>query len=149
MSGAGQDKIVVGVDGSDSSKQALRWAVRQAELTGASVEALTAWDFPKSLGMLAPMSDGFNPEAEAREVLTAAIEDTVGASPPVAVSAAVVRGHPALSLVAASKSASLLVVGSRGHGEFVGMMIGSVSEYCVANAACPVVVIRGPGAAHE
>ena len=54
----------------------------------------------------------------------------------------VVSGHPAPILVEASKGADLLVVGSRGHGEFVGMLIGSVSEYCATNAHCPVLVHR-------
>jgi nucleotide-binding universal stress UspA family protein len=57
----------------------------------------------------------------------------------------VVQGHPAPALVEASKGADLLVVGSRGHGEFVGMLIGSVSEYCTTNAHCPVLVHRPPG----
>jgi nucleotide-binding universal stress UspA family protein len=54
----------------------------------------------------------------------------------------VVEGHPAPVLVEASKAADLLVVGNRGHGEFVGMVIGSVSEHCAANAHCPVLVHR-------
>jgi nucleotide-binding universal stress UspA family protein len=54
----------------------------------------------------------------------------------------VVRGHPEPILVEASKGADLLVLGSRGHGEFVGMVIGSVSEYCAARAHCPVLVHR-------
>jgi len=54
----------------------------------------------------------------------------------------VIDGHPAPVLVEASKGAELLVVGSRGHGEFVGMLIGSVSEYCAAHALCPVLVHR-------
>ena len=58
--------------------------------------------------------------------------------------ARLINGHPAPVLVEASKGADLLVVGSRGHGEFVGMLIGSVSEYCVTNAHCPVLVHRAP-----
>ena len=54
----------------------------------------------------------------------------------------IVEGHPAPVLVETSKDADLLVVGSRGHGEFVGMLIGSVSAYCVTNAHCPVLVYR-------
>ena len=56
-----------------------------------------------------------------------------------------VQGHPAPLLVEASKGADLLVVGSRGHGEFVGMLIGSVSEYCATNARCPVLIHRAVG----
>jgi nucleotide-binding universal stress UspA family protein len=64
------------------------------------------------------------------------------AHPNVVVTTKIVEGHPAPVLINASRGASLLVVGSRGHGEFVGMLIGSTSEHCVANAACPVVVLR-------
>ena len=60
----------------------------------------------------------------------------------VPVQTTVIEGHPAPVLVAASKGADLLVVGSRGHGEFAGMLIGSVSEHCAANAHCPVLVLR-------
>jgi nucleotide-binding universal stress UspA family protein len=53
------------------------------------------------------------------------------------------EGHPAPILVRASRGAELLVVGCRGHGEFLGMVLGSVSEHCVTNADCPVLVLRG------
>ncbi len=62
--------------------------------------------------------------------------------PEVTIDLTVEEGHPAPVLVTASKGASLLVVGSRGHGEFAGMLIGSVSEHCVTNAHCPVLVLR-------
>lgn len=143
-SGGSHKKIVVGVDGSPSSKQALRWAVHQAQLTGSPVEAVTAWEFPMSFGMAPPLPADFDVDADARRTLDAAIEEALGGSSPIEVRRVVVEGHPALALVQASKGASLLVVGSRGHGEFVGMLIGSVSEHCVANAHCPVVVIRSP-----
>ena len=59
--------------------------------------------------------------------------------------ARVVEGSPARSLLDISKGADLLVLGSRGHGPFVGMLLGSVSEYCAAHATCPVVVVRHQG----
>ena len=134
-------KIVVGVDGSPSSKSALRWAVRQAQLTDSAVEAVTAWEYPE---LLAPPPAGFDPEELARRVLDSAIDEVVGAVPPVEVGRVVTERHPAQALVDASKGASLLAVGNRGHGEFVGVLIGSVSLHCVAHADCPVVILRSP-----
>jgi nucleotide-binding universal stress UspA family protein len=134
-------KIVVGVDGSPSSKSALRWAVRQAQLTDSAVEAVTAWEYPE---LLAPPPAGFDPEELARRVLDSAIDEVAGAVPPVEVDRVVTERHPAQALVDASKGASLLAVGNRGHGEFVGVLIGSVSLHCVAHADCPVVILRSP-----
>jgi nucleotide-binding universal stress UspA family protein len=140
-------KIVVGVDGSPSSKRALRWAVRQGQLTGCPVEAMTAWEYPTAIFGWAPsLPADYDLAAEAGRALDAAVDDALGASQALEVRRAVKEGQPALVLVEASHDASLLVVGSRGHGAFVGMLIGSVSEHCVANAHCPVVVIRGPEA---
>jgi nucleotide-binding universal stress UspA family protein len=136
-----QQKIVVGVDGSPSSKGALRWAVRQAQLTASAVEAVTAWEYPE---LLSPLPADFNPEKRARRLLDSVIDEVVGATSPVEVRRVVLEQHPAPALVDASKSAALLVVGNRGHGEFVGVLIGSVSLHCVAHADCPVVILRGP-----
>jgi nucleotide-binding universal stress UspA family protein len=68
-----------------------------------------------------------------------------GDYPGVVIREIVFEGHPAPALVQASRDADLLVVGSRGHGEFVGMLLGSVSEHCVTNAHCPVLVLRDGG----
>jgi nucleotide-binding universal stress UspA family protein len=136
-----RQKIVVGVDGSPSSKTALQWAAREAQLTASAVEVVTAWEYPE---LLAPPPADFNPEELARRVLDSAIEEVLGARPSVEVRRVVTERHPAPALVDASKGASLLVVGNRGHGEFVGVLIGSVSLHCVAHADCPVVILRGP-----
>jgi nucleotide-binding universal stress UspA family protein len=140
--GTPSHRIVVGTDGSTASLLALEWAAHQAELTGASLEVIAVWHWPNTFGWGSIPND-FNPANDARDILEPAIATVEKAHPDVAVSYKIVEGHPALELVAASKGAELLVVGSRGHGEFTGMLIGSTSEYCVANAACPVVVIRG------
>ncbi len=136
-------RIVVGIDGSEASLGALSWAARQADLTGSVLEVVMTWEWPSSLGWAVPVPDEFDPEADVRKTLEAAIDSTRVAFPRIAVEGRVVNGHPAPSLVGAAKGADLLVVGSRGHGEFVGMLLGSVSEYCVSNAECPVVVHRG------
>lgn len=137
-------RIVVGVDGSPSSQDAVRWAAGQAKLTGAEIEAVTAWEYPTSFGWVPPYPPDFDPAADATRAQSEAIDEVLGKSSEIPVRRTVVEGHAAPALVDASKDASLLVVGSRGHGEFVGMLIGSVSEYCVAKAHCPVVVMRGP-----
>jgi len=135
-------RIVVGIDGSSCSITALDWAVRQARFTGALVEALTTWEWPNTYGVLLVVPDGYDPEADARAVLEKSIEAARQAHPDVVIQPMVVHGHPAPALVEASRGADLLVVGSRGHGEFTGMLIGSVSEHCVSNAHCPVLVVR-------
>ncbi|HWD55864.1 MAG TPA: universal stress protein [Acidimicrobiales bacterium] len=137
-------RIVVGVDGSRSSLDALSWAGRQAAMTSACLEVVTTWEWPSSYGWAVPVPEDFDPEGDVRRTLEATVEPVRAAHPEVQVTARVVGGHPAPVLVEASKGAELLVVGSRGHGEFVGMVIGSVSEYCSAHAHCPVLVHRAP-----
>jgi nucleotide-binding universal stress UspA family protein len=83
-------------------------------------------------------------EAESRRALDGAIEGAFSGAPPVEVTRVVEEGEPAPTLVQRSSDAALLVVGSRGRGPFVGLLIGSVSQYCVTHAHCPVVVLRGP-----
>ena len=135
-------RIVVGVDGSPSSLQALSWAARQAELTGSSLEVLMTWQWPSSYGWAAPIPDDYDPEGDVRQALETAVEPVRAAHPGVSMRTELAAGRPEPILVERSKGADLLVVGSRGHGEFVGMVIGSVSEYCAANAHCPVLVHR-------
>ncbi len=137
------DRILVGIDGSPPSLAALRWAVRQAGLTGSPLDIVTAWEWPGSYGWAPPVPSDYDPVADAQRML----DETIGAirveQPGVECRSRVIEGHPAPVLVEASQNADLLVVGNRGHGEFSGMLIGSVSEHCVANAHCPVVVVRG------
>jgi nucleotide-binding universal stress UspA family protein len=133
-------KIVVGIDGSASSIDALRWAVRQAQLIGSHVEAVMAWQYPGAVVPAGTQDFG----AESRRALDGAIEGAFSGAPPVQVARVVEEGKPAPALVRRSKDAALLVIGSRGHGPFVGVLIGSVSQYCVTHAHCPVVVLRGP-----
>ena len=135
------ETIVVGVDASEPSKDALRWAARQAELTGAGLHIVMAWEIP-SMGYWAAIPQGLDLGKEAEKALQSTIEEVLGSDPKVAVRSTVAEGHAPLVLLEAAHDADLLVVGSRGHGEFAGMLIGSVSEYCVTHAHCPVVVLR-------
>jgi len=138
-------RIVVGVDGSDSSQAALAWAVRQAALTGAEVEAVTAWQIPATYGYGYAMTLAI-PDLEkiARKVQGEAIAEAAGLAPDVRIRPVVVQDTPARALLDAAKGADLLVVGSRGHGGFTEALLGSVGQQCVHHAECPVVVIRGP-----
>jgi nucleotide-binding universal stress UspA family protein len=143
-----EHRIVVGVDGSDSSKRALAWAVRQAQLTGAVVEAITAWEFPYATGYPVPMPD-VDFEDLATGILTDAIAEVSAGAGAVAIRSRVAEGNAARVLVDASAGADLLVVGSRGHGGFVEALLGSIGQHCVHHAACPVVVIRDSGTAPD
>jgi nucleotide-binding universal stress UspA family protein len=135
-------RIIVGIDGSDASLEALDWAGRQAALTHSTLEIIMTWDWPTTYGWTMYFPEGYNPSDGMPEILAKATDGLHAKYPDIEVKSRVVQGHPAPLLVEASKGADLLVVGSRGHGEFVGMLIGSVSEYCAANAHCPVVVHR-------
>ncbi len=136
-----QRRIVVGVDGSAPSKAALAWAIGQARLTGAEVEAVIAWDYPAAYGYRVPVAQ---PDWEdlATRALADAVADVPGSGDQVQIERKVVEGNAAAALTDASAGAELLVVGSRGHGGFVEAMLGSVGQHCVQHARCPVVVIR-------
>jgi nucleotide-binding universal stress UspA family protein len=135
--------IVVGVDGSEESKAALRWAVEEARLRGAPLRAVYAWSLPYVEGLgLAPTEDELEShERDGRGLLDAVIAE-VG-SEGVDIERAAVQGGPARVLVEAAEGADLLVVGSRGHGGFTGLLLGSVSQQCAHHATCPVVIVRG------
>jgi nucleotide-binding universal stress UspA family protein len=139
-------RIVVGVDGSSPSKAALAWAVEQAGLTGASVEAVIAWHYPIMVGGVpfAPIAVAENADfgGFATKVLSDAIAETVDRDGPVKISSVVREGNAAQVLLDVAKGAELLVVGSRGHGGFTEALLGSVSHACVHHARCPVVIIR-------
>ena len=137
--------IVVGIDGSEPSMSALRWAVRQAELTGARLRVVMCWEYPVTYGWAPPYPEGFDPEDDVSRCIDQAVEAVVPKTSTVDVERVVIEGHPAPTLVEAAKDAALLVVGTRGHGGFFGLLLGSVSEHCVTHAPCPVVVVRGEG----
>ena len=130
--------VVVGIDGSEGSQRALRWAAEYARMSGAPLQAVMAWDLPTNYGMPANYDDvDFTKEAEARLEQTLAAVGDLGA-----VQQRVEQGHPAAVLVSASEHARLLVIGSHGHGVFAASLLGSVSHKCIHHAQCPVVVVR-------
>jgi len=140
-------RIVVGVDGFESSAAALRWAIHQAKLTGAVVEAVTAWHIPPNSGMISGV-DMPDYQDDARMVLTEAIASTCMIDTDVEVRPRVVEGRAGPVLVEAAEGADLLVVGNRGHGGLAEALLGSVGQFCVHNAPCPVVIMRGKAGTH-
>jgi nucleotide-binding universal stress UspA family protein len=138
-------KIVVGVDGSEPSTEALEWAAHQAELTGATLDVVTAWAYgeePTPFGIVPPVLPEVDPLTETRSKLDELVAAVRGRHKLITVRADVVRGHAAEVLLEEAQDADLLVVGSRGRGAVVEMLLGSVSEHCVRHAACPVVIVR-------
>jgi nucleotide-binding universal stress UspA family protein len=142
-----EDRIVVGVDGSKSSQQALRWARFLADTTGCSMEAVIAWQ-PLSayswgtMGWAAYPAD-WDPAADAGKAITDTVEEAFGPSPAADITITVREGGAAQVLLEASVGARMLVVGSRGHGGFAGLLLGSVSSACAEHASCPVLVVHG------
>jgi nucleotide-binding universal stress UspA family protein len=140
-------QIVVGVDGSDSSRAALAWAYDEATHHSASITVISTWH-PPSMPMTPPYGsippEGYvsQPKREALDLLEKLIADLEERNPPVDVRTVIEEGNPAHVLIERSKDADLMVVGSRGHGGFAGMLLGSVSQHLVAHSDCPVVVVR-------
>jgi nucleotide-binding universal stress UspA family protein len=137
------ERIAVGVDGSEESRKALLWAYDEAAHHRATLVVVTTWH-PASLPLSPPPEDyGDQPRQEALELLERFTSELVPKDPAVEIHTSVEEGrNPAKALIERSKEADLLVVGSRGHGGFVGMLLGSVSQHVVAHAECPVVVVR-------
>ncbi|MFD1662105.1 universal stress protein [Streptomyces caeni] len=135
-------RVVVGVDGSPSSWEALRWALRHAELTGATVDAVTAWDVPQ--GWFVPSVDADVDLESARQRQLRELRDALGDEAAASVRVRLVRGNPTDVLLSAAKGAQALVVGSRGRGGVARALLGSVSLEVAHHATCPVVIVRPP-----
>jgi nucleotide-binding universal stress UspA family protein len=138
-----EQAVVVGIDGSASSKQALAWALRYADTAGLPVTAVLAWEIPANYGTAAMVLPAAEFAEGAQRELKQVVDEVAVAYPQVRVEKRIVEGHPAKVLLKEAEHAQLLVVGSRGHGGFVGAILGSVSHYCVTHAHCPVLVLRG------
>ncbi len=142
---SGESRIVVGMDGSAHSGAALQWALRQAMMANARIDAVACWRRPPMAAFAplawADMDLTEGTERAVREWVARAVEATPGAGD-VPVHARVVEGYPARVLIEAAHGADLLVIGSRGHGEISGMALGSVSLHCASHAPCPVLIVR-------
>lgn len=134
-------RIVVGIDGSDCSARALDWAVHEAVRRGAVLDVVSAWMFPMAIGY-SFTSTVESVRQSAQKLVDASITHVTDVAPDVVVRGEICEKAPTLALIEASVGADLLVVGSRGMGGFLGLLLGSVSQSCVRHASCPVVVIR-------
>ena len=147
--------VVVGVDGSPASQEALRWAAEEARLRDARLVAVFAWTFVPPAPMAEPgmipmpaMDFPGQLEAErsaAEEEFHAAVDETFAAGQaPVEIERRLVEGDPADVLEAEGRGADLVVVGSRGRSGIAAALLGSVSKHVVDHAECPVVVVKAP-----
>lgn len=147
--------IVVGIDGSEASHEALRWAAEEARLRSAPLVAVYAWTFvpPQPIGdpglLAVPSGDlpgQLDAEREAAEgALDAAVSEALEGGPEISVERRLVEGDPGDVLVRESESAELVVVGSHGRTGLRAALLGSVSRHLATDAACPVVVVKASG----
>jgi nucleotide-binding universal stress UspA family protein len=141
---AGTHIVVVGVDGSGCSHEALRFAVNEARLRGAQLQLVTAWSVPTMVyagGYIGNVDEStFLADAEA--ISTAAVEEARQLAGDVEIVATTPNEQPATALIEAAEGADLLVVGSRGHGGFARLLLGSVSEQLAHHSPCPVTIVR-------
>jgi nucleotide-binding universal stress UspA family protein len=134
------ERVVVGVDGSEDARRALRWALDEGRARGATVQVVHAWAPPfVDISGLLPVSGDADVQRAAEQVLQdmVAAADTTG----VAVESVAVPGPPSAAILEAAAGAGLVVVGSRGRGGFAGLLLGSVGRQVAAHAPCPVVVV--------
>ncbi len=135
-------RIVVGVDGSRHSLVALEWACREAQLRHDTLELVSAWSLSavSSAGASQEVIEVL--EEAAREAVDSGRQRATQLAPEIEVSTRVYRGQPARVLVERATGADLLVVGSRGLGEFKALLLGSVSQECSQHSPVPVVIVR-------
>ncbi len=132
-------RIVVGVDGSPHAQAALEWALEDAQARGGEVMAVFSWQMP--FLSFPGAFDRDELEKAAKDFLIETVNAVVP-SPKVPLRTLVAEGDPAESLIAASRQADLLVVGTRGRSPFAGLMLGAVSQRCAAAALCPVLLVK-------
>lgn len=139
-------QVLVGVDGSDGSRRALRWAAEEARQHGATLRAVAAWATPVppvGIGYAGlPWTGSADLQKMTERTLAESVEAALDQGDDLVVEQSAFEGHAAKLLVDASEGADLVVVGCRGHGGFAGLLLGSVSQHVAAHAHCPVAVIR-------
>lgn len=137
----GSQTVIVGIDGSEESERALRWAVEYVQQVGGLVHAITVWHQPVQFGYRLPNPD-VELEQRAKKLLDEVTASVKADYPDVDVKPRLIRGHVVDELVGLSPQADLMVMGNKGHGAFTGMMVGSVTLKLVHHARCPVLVAR-------
>ena len=135
--------VIAGVDGSPSSKAALRWAQSFAAMSGGRLDVLMAWHVPTTFAGPGYIPAVSNLSVDHEKLLNEVVDEVFGADRPSYMTLLVREGHAAHLLVEASTDADLIVVGSRGHGGFAGLLLGSVSAKVAEHAACPVLIHHG------
>lgn len=141
---AGAPRIVAGVDPSDHAARAAAWAAREAVARGLSLHLVNALELPSTAGLVVEPPGYATVQAEAgRELLDRVAGELRASFPGLAVTAEISEVGAAQTLVTLSQDARLVVTGTRGHGGFTGMLLGSVSHAVAAHAHCPAVVVRG------
>lgn len=145
--GRGDARVVVGVDGSEQSIRALKWAVILADRLSARVEAVLSWTLPATFGFPATgfgsLGADWDPQRDNEKYLAEVLDKAFPDGLPAGLTPTVVEGGAARALVERSAGARMLVVGSRGHGGFAGLLLGSVSQSVAEHADCPVLVVHG------
>jgi len=135
-------RIIVGVDGSKASEDALQWAANEASLRGLGLHVVTCWT-PTVVPYIGVVPD-HEAEREAETIANAMIEEVLGsARQDLDVTVELLEGPAALRLLDFELIGEMIVVGSRGRGGFAGLLLGSVSQHLAEHARCPVVVIHG------
>ena len=142
MDNSGERRIVVGVDGSQHSEHALRWGAYLAAALQARLDAVAAWEYPPSFGWAA-VAPEWDPAADMATILDDTVRAVFGAEPPPGLQRLVREGGAAAVLLSECEGATMLVVGSRGHGGFAGLLLGSVSAKVAEHTSCPVLIIHG------
>jgi nucleotide-binding universal stress UspA family protein len=140
--GGGEGRIVVGVDGSRHSQHALLWAAHFAAIFGARLDVVGAWEYPQSFGWAA-IAPEWDPAKDTQKVLEDTVREVIGDRTLPGTQLLVREGGAAKVLLDASAGATVLVVGSRGHGGFAGLLLGSVSANVAEHAQCPVFIVHG------
>lgn len=139
MNASSRFLIVVGVDGSEQSLDALQWGVDEARLRHGKVRAITAWHYPPLPSTVE--DSGINDSFHSAERVQNDALKTV-ADEGLEIEGVLVRGSATTALLDAATNADLLIVGSRGHGGFAGLRLGSVSSQLAHHAPCPVLILR-------
>lgn len=157
-------RIVVGVDGSHNSRRALRRAVEEAELRGGTVDAVFVYPpahrnwsddvvglavgAAAAIGTVTEDPPAHHPPNREQDALAMAqsqlehfVAEALGESEPAPHLMALTAGHPAEALIEQSRTADLLVIGTRGRGGFAGMLLGSVAHQCIQRSHCPVLIL--------
>ncbi len=137
--------VVVGIDGSEESIAAFTWALEEARIRGARVRAVNVWNYPVGYGVEMAALSTISPETmerSAHTVLNQSVDQAlIGVTEPPPVERVIRQGAASRELLDEGSGADLLVVGQRGHGGFLGLLLGSVANQVLHHATCPTVVI--------